>query len=218
MRRHAGGQAHRGCQQIVDQQRRGGDQPRQGAQVLASDHVRAPAGGIAGDGLEVGQGHQDQQAGDGQADGPGQEQPGAPGDQQAQVDLLVGVGDGRQGVGRKGGQRPDLVQPLVGQLLGGQRRPDQQVPESGQHGNTSTIACRFQMWRGGWRVQHWNEGKAHQAWQPDGDETVDENDYHRDRIGHAEAGVEGCHGALDDAHATGQQWRLAQEQRQSIAR
>jgi hypothetical protein len=49
-------------------------------------------------------------------------------------------------------------------------------------------------------------------------ERVNEDNHHRDLIWHTEASVEGSHGALDDAHAAGQQGGFAQQQRQSIAR
>jgi len=95
--------------------------------------VYEPPGRVPVDGLEVGEGDQHQQAGDGQTDGEGQGEPHRPGDDQSQVDFLVGVGDGGEGIGGEGRQRPDFVQPLVRQGLSGQWRPDQDVANSLEH-------------------------------------------------------------------------------------
>ena len=98
---HPGREADRGGEHVVHQQRGGRQQAGQHPQVFPGHHVGAAARRIAVDRLVVRQRHDGKQRRDHQADGQRPGQADAAGQDQGQVDLLVGIGDGGEGVGEK---------------------------------------------------------------------------------------------------------------------
>ena len=68
-RAHTGGDADGRVENVVDHQRRGGQQAGVGAEVLRRDRVAAAAVGVGVDGLQVGDEDNNQQADDGEANG-----------------------------------------------------------------------------------------------------------------------------------------------------
>ncbi len=127
------GEADRRGQQVADQQRRGGHQPGERAQVFPRHHVGAAAGGVGQDGLKVGEGHDDQQPGDCQANRPGQGQAGAARHEQAQVNFLVGVGDRGERVRRKCRQGADFIQLFFELEVGRKGWPNEEFFDLRQH-------------------------------------------------------------------------------------
>ncbi len=81
------------------------------------------------DRLEVGECDDQQQPCDRHANSPGQRQPRSAGHDESEEDLLIGVRNGGQGIGRESSQRPHIVQALGPQPSRWQRRSDEQIPE-----------------------------------------------------------------------------------------
>ena len=124
----AGRGLHGDRHRVVDEQRDGGDLRHLGAEVVARHHV-GPAGlRVQLDHLEVRQGHEEEDAEDGQRDGHDQGEGGQPdvGHHLGQH-LLGAVGRGRDAVRCQHPERHRPAQPFGGQLLGDQWRSEQLV-------------------------------------------------------------------------------------------
>ena len=95
---HAGRDADRDRQHVIDHERCGGDQARPDAEVGLGDGVGAAAGRVFVDDLLIRQREDRQQEHDGDADRNGIAQRGGPDQDQDQQDFLRRVGDGGKGV------------------------------------------------------------------------------------------------------------------------
>ena len=142
-RRHAGREADPGREDVVDHQSAGRHQPDLRPEVFLSDRVGAAAAGVGPQRLGIRQGQHAQQGSDRQRDSPGEDKAGGAGDDQAEEDLLVGIGDGRKSVGRKGRQGADLVEPFRFQPLRGQRWPDEPF-QGGAHERSVPLGAAHQ--------------------------------------------------------------------------
>ena len=112
-RGHARGHAHRHRQHVVDEQRRPRDEPGHLAQVVLGDDVGAAAQGIGQDGLPVRAHHHRDEHRDREADRDRVDERGGAREHQDEQDLLGGVGDGGERVGREHRERGRLREPLV---------------------------------------------------------------------------------------------------------
>ena len=112
----AGGDRHRDGEDVVDEQRRAGDERRVLAEVLAAHHVAAAAARVGEDRLAVRRDHDRQQ--DRHRDPDRDQRVEAEGeargaDRDDEEDLLGGVGGGRDGVGGEDRERDRLRDPLM---------------------------------------------------------------------------------------------------------
>ena len=122
----AGGDRHRDGEDVVGEQRDAGDLGGQQPEVVAGDDVGAAGGRVGLDRLAVGEDQERQHDQHGDGDRHDQRERGdADGGDEDPQDLLGGVGRRREVVGGEHGQRRGLAQPLVLELLGVQRRPEQ---------------------------------------------------------------------------------------------
>ena len=150
-RRRAGRRLHGDGHRVVDQQRDGGDLRDARPEVVAGDHVGAAGLGIELDDLQIGEGHEEEDAEDGQRDGDDQHEGGQAyvGHQLGQH-LLGAVRRGRDAVGREHPERDDLVEALARQLLGDQWRPEQLVLQPVPAGLGNGIRRHPGQRRGAW--------------------------------------------------------------------
>ena len=136
--RAARGRLHRHRDHVVDQQRDGGHLGDPRAEVLPGHDVRAARPGVDGHHLAVGQDDEHDAGQDQQRHRQHQREGGQAEERQQRVeDLLGAVGRGGQPVAGQHAQRQRPGQPLVRQLLGDQRRPEDpaldRVPEPVGH-------------------------------------------------------------------------------------
>ena len=98
---------------VVGEERRGGDESGHDAEVLPRDGVRAAAAGIGEDRLPVREGDEDEQPDDDGRDRDDVRERDGAEDREDEEGLLGGVGDGGDRVGREDGEGRLLVQPLM---------------------------------------------------------------------------------------------------------
>ena len=129
-RRHAGSRRHCHGQDVVDDQRRAGEQAGVDADVRLRDVVSAAATRIRLDQLHVREGNDRRQRRDGHGDGHGVVQRASTREDQHQENFLRRVRGGREVVGGEDGQRLHLAQTLVRQVRRGDRSAQDDVTDA----------------------------------------------------------------------------------------
>ena len=123
---HAGGDRDSNGEDVVDHKGAGHRQAGARPQVHRCHLVVATTGGVGVHRLPVGQHDDRHHHGDGECDLPGKEEAGDAGKGKGEQDLVRGVGNGAQGVGRKDRQRDPLGEECLPQLGTRQLAPHQQ--------------------------------------------------------------------------------------------
>ena len=131
-RRDARRDADRHRQDVVDQQRAGGDERRHFAEVVLRDDVRAAARRVRVDRLAIGEDHDRQNRCDHERDRAREAERRGADEHQHAEDFLGRVRDRRQRVGRQHGQPGDAGEPFVVREVGRDRFPDDESLERGE--------------------------------------------------------------------------------------